>query len=363
MLEELGITWGKRRKGIPWEDRFQALLDYKERFGHTHVPWQWKENVGLAQWVNTQRKKYKDLKDGKKSNLSEEQISLLNSIGFKWSTGGKGRYAIDSPTNEQPSALFLGKPFTAVGVAGVKEESTDTTSSASISQEVEAAVAVSAATAPTNSSMMATNMQQGFAQAPQVNQTRNEIAGAMTSNVNTNYLGSLFGTNQQHVLGGTGHQAPTQGLQQLLSQQFIQPPSNSPFVGAQVQPPASTNALQQLLNNHQQLLVQPPSYNMIGAPQAHANQNDSLSQAYKQLLGQQMHQPSDNVIGSIQVQVSQNQNGLSVLSNLYQLLLNQQAIQPQSNINLIAGTSQAPQNDSIPASVYQQFLDQMNQSK
>jgi len=31
MIEELGITWGERRKGIPWEERFQALLDYKVR--------------------------------------------------------------------------------------------------------------------------------------------------------------------------------------------------------------------------------------------------------------------------------------------------------------------------------------------
>lgn len=114
MLEDLGISWGVRRKGIPWEERFEALVDYKKRFGHVHVPWQvslhyfhlvahhyraappsttalavhvpwqWKENIGLAQWVNTQRKKYKDLQDGKKNNLSEAQINMLNEIGFKW---------------------------------------------------------------------------------------------------------------------------------------------------------------------------------------------------------------------------------------------------------------------------------------
>ena len=31
MLEELGISWGVRRKGIPWEERFKALLEYKVR--------------------------------------------------------------------------------------------------------------------------------------------------------------------------------------------------------------------------------------------------------------------------------------------------------------------------------------------
>ena len=33
MLEELGICWGERRKTIPWDERFQALLDYKVRYG------------------------------------------------------------------------------------------------------------------------------------------------------------------------------------------------------------------------------------------------------------------------------------------------------------------------------------------
>ena len=84
LMEDLGISWGVRRKGIQWEERFEALLDYKKRFGHVHVPWQWKENIGLAQWVNTQRKKYKDLTSGKKNNLSEVQINMLNEIGFKW---------------------------------------------------------------------------------------------------------------------------------------------------------------------------------------------------------------------------------------------------------------------------------------
>ena len=139
MLEGLGIEWGVRKKGTPWEDRFQTLLEYKVRcivslsariklgvficenkarsryhmlqlltsllihqkcFGHVNVPWQWKENKRLAQWVNSQRKKYKDLCDGKKSNLMEDQINLLNSLGFQWNTGGKGRYYNEG---EEPS--------------------------------------------------------------------------------------------------------------------------------------------------------------------------------------------------------------------------------------------------------------------
>jgi hypothetical protein len=81
LLEDIGVDWGKRRWTTPWDERFLTLLEYKQRFGHANVPWQWKENVALAQWVNSQRKKYKDLTEGRKNNLSEEQISRLNSIG------------------------------------------------------------------------------------------------------------------------------------------------------------------------------------------------------------------------------------------------------------------------------------------
>jgi len=99
LLDEIGMHWGEKRKTTPWDERYEALIQYRKRFGHVNVPWQWKENVALAQWVNSQRKKYKDLMDGKRNNLTDEQINRLNLIGFKWNSGGKGRYTVDSPEN------------------------------------------------------------------------------------------------------------------------------------------------------------------------------------------------------------------------------------------------------------------------
>ena len=81
LLDEIGMSWGEKRKTTPWDDRYEALIQYRKRFGHVNVPWQWKENVALAQWVNSQRKKYKDLLDGKRNNLTDEQINRLNLIG------------------------------------------------------------------------------------------------------------------------------------------------------------------------------------------------------------------------------------------------------------------------------------------
>lgn len=137
LLEEIGVSWGEKRITTPWEARFEDLLQYKERFGHANVPWQWKENIPLAQWVNSQRKKYKELLDGKRNNLTEEQIAKLNDIGesyfgqsmwakmylqflmtcsivnsyddegFKWNTGGRGRYInTNHPVNHTTTEML-----------------------------------------------------------------------------------------------------------------------------------------------------------------------------------------------------------------------------------------------------------------
>ena len=105
MLEELGVSWGVRKRGLGWEDRYSSLLEYKERFGHANVPWQWSENVALAQWVNSQRKKYKIIEDGKESKLTPQQIKKLNDLGFKWSTYGKGRYTANDAEEKSASKV------------------------------------------------------------------------------------------------------------------------------------------------------------------------------------------------------------------------------------------------------------------
>lgn len=439
MLEELGITWGERRKGIPWDDRYHALLEYKERFGHVHVPWQWQENVGLAQWVNTQRKKYKDRKfDGKKNNLSDAQIEMLNGIGFKWSTGGKGRYAANAAASEQPSKkkartsnVSSSSEQKSVGVAGAmaigKVPSPVTTPSSGISVEAEA----SASKFP----KVAVNSQQAMSQR---NPNDEVIANIMAQNSQGNSIGSLYngglatihpgmnllgGISQQAVssvpqallgasqpnfnnmLGGMSQQqgapgnvaqalpqnnditslaAQAQALQQLVNQQLAQPQNNS-AIGAQQQAP--TQILQQLLSNQQQM-IQPlqstPSFGMAGtAPALQATQNDSssFSQAYQQLLNQQMNTAPSSTLGgpsqqpfqngnlSVLSNSSHNSNNLSLLSNasqnnnlvLQQLLGQQQSTQPQNNN--IGTLPQAHTNQNDTVNLYQQLLNQqMNQS-
>ena len=90
-LEEAGFDFGTAVVHASWEERFEELNCYKEEHGHANVPWRWKENMPLAGWVNAQRNKFRDLCNGKHSNITAEQIQKLNAIGFRWSTKGKGR--------------------------------------------------------------------------------------------------------------------------------------------------------------------------------------------------------------------------------------------------------------------------------
>jgi len=78
-LNNLGFHWDQLE--AQWEEMFSLLLQYKERFGHCHVPRDWKENKQLGIWVATQRK-------AKKAGTSpnDERIKRLNAIGFIWNT-------------------------------------------------------------------------------------------------------------------------------------------------------------------------------------------------------------------------------------------------------------------------------------
>ena len=63
---------------IKWGGMYRELVDFKRRHGHVRVPYDFKENKALGNWVARQRKKGTDKK------LSEEKIKQLNQLGFLW---------------------------------------------------------------------------------------------------------------------------------------------------------------------------------------------------------------------------------------------------------------------------------------
>lgn len=75
-LDGMGFVWDTRDE--TWERRFSELIEYKNKYGHCRVPFNWPENQELSRWVGTQRH------DKKKGCLVLERVSRLTKIGFDW---------------------------------------------------------------------------------------------------------------------------------------------------------------------------------------------------------------------------------------------------------------------------------------
>jgi len=83
-LNDVGFNWSST--GTTWNERFQELKDYKERFGNCLVPTKYSTNPKLGKWVSTQRYQYKLYMEGKSSQMTEERIRALEDprIDFEW---------------------------------------------------------------------------------------------------------------------------------------------------------------------------------------------------------------------------------------------------------------------------------------
>lgn len=67
-----------------WLEFLGKLKLYKQVHGNCLVPRGYDVNPRLANWVCEQRKQFKLLKDGKKTNITQERIDMLDEIGFAW---------------------------------------------------------------------------------------------------------------------------------------------------------------------------------------------------------------------------------------------------------------------------------------
>ncbi|MCW5213586.1 Helicase associated domain protein, partial [Desulfobulbus sp. TB] len=84
LLDDLGFVWDfqAQKRQATWMKWYQELEKYTKKHGNPHVP-RTHANTKLASWVWIQRSRY-----GKSYNRSEpltdEQIELLNKLGFYW---------------------------------------------------------------------------------------------------------------------------------------------------------------------------------------------------------------------------------------------------------------------------------------
>jgi hypothetical protein len=67
-----------------WIERYQDLAAYYKEHGHCNLPYTYQEDPGLVHWIKRQRHQHKRIKLGKRSNLTQDRIQLLDMIGFNW---------------------------------------------------------------------------------------------------------------------------------------------------------------------------------------------------------------------------------------------------------------------------------------
>jgi len=102
-LESLEFAWSIRMEPEKmWKMRYDELRRYKAAFGDCLVPQRFSVNPKLGTWVNTQRRHYKLLKEGKHSCMTDERIKMLQDLGFAWSTTGFNVKQGESNDNNEP---------------------------------------------------------------------------------------------------------------------------------------------------------------------------------------------------------------------------------------------------------------------
>eukprot|EP00536_Pseudo-nitzschia_multiseries_P003164 jgi/Psemu1/252411/estExt_Genewise1Plus.C_470054 len=82
-LEQINFVWDSHSSA--WEDRIVELSAFKAEHGHCSVSSSnCPLNKTLVSWVKCQRRQYRLVREGKKSNLTEKRVRQLEKLGFRF---------------------------------------------------------------------------------------------------------------------------------------------------------------------------------------------------------------------------------------------------------------------------------------
>ena len=84
-LEETGFVWDYTE--YYWNSMYENAKNYYEKHGHLHVSSNHvcENGAKLGQWISSMRRRRKYKEAGKAgTNISQEQINMLDSIGMIW---------------------------------------------------------------------------------------------------------------------------------------------------------------------------------------------------------------------------------------------------------------------------------------
>lgn len=82
LLESIGFIWDAH--SVLWEEKWNELAAYAKAHGHCRLPAHDPNNIQLTTWAKCQRRQYKLMRSGKHSNMTDERVEKLNSLGFIW---------------------------------------------------------------------------------------------------------------------------------------------------------------------------------------------------------------------------------------------------------------------------------------
>jgi hypothetical protein len=80
LLDDIGFIWTARARKRNWDELYEDLKKYKEKYGDTCVPSTFKDDPSLAKWV---RKLRLDRKIGA-LKPEDPKVARLTEIGFDW---------------------------------------------------------------------------------------------------------------------------------------------------------------------------------------------------------------------------------------------------------------------------------------
>lgn len=84
-LEAAGFKWAKRKGSHTWHEKYQKLLEYKEKHGDCLIPTKYSKDMALGRWVSTQREQYRlYMTNDPRTKITPEKIAMLSAAGFVW---------------------------------------------------------------------------------------------------------------------------------------------------------------------------------------------------------------------------------------------------------------------------------------
>jgi len=67
-----------------WNKRYNELVTFWKKYGHSCVPQRYLPNKSLGKWVHKQRQEFKKKSNGKSSSLNSYRIASLKKVGFQF---------------------------------------------------------------------------------------------------------------------------------------------------------------------------------------------------------------------------------------------------------------------------------------